>query len=107
MEYKEKNGIDSLFDEKNEDDIVLTNGNGESVAFHKIAFIPLEKKTYVILQPVEKMEGVGEDEALVFSIETNDDGVQYLSLSTDSDAIDKAFEIYYKLFDEANSDDGK
>lgn len=90
--------IDCLYDEDNNDIIFLLNEKGEQIGFEQIALIPLKEKTYVILKPVEKMEGVGEDEGLMFSIEdSKDDGQEYLVLVADEKIIDDVFDIYEDL----------
>ena len=44
------------------------NEKGEKISFEQIAVIPLEERIFAILKPIEKTEGVGEDEALVFEV---------------------------------------
>ena len=97
-----KNPIDSLFDEDDNDPIVLFNEKGEKISFEQIAIIPLEENVYAILKPIEKTDGVGEDEALVFEVVEPEDeeDEEYLNLVSDIDTIDKVFEVYNKLMDE-------
>jgi uncharacterized protein YrzB (UPF0473 family) len=97
--------IDALYDEENCDVIVLFNEHGEPVSFEQIALIPILSQTYVILKPVIPFEGMGEDEGLVFSIETNESGEEYLALATDEDVIDQVFKIYDALMEGENVDD--
>lgn len=89
--------IDALYDEENNDVIILKNENGEDIAFEQIALIPKKEKTYCILKPVQPLEGMGEDEGLVFSIEVNEDGDEYLALVVDEQIIDEVFEVYDEL----------
>lgn len=92
-----QNPIDALFDEENNDAIILFNEKGEEIAFEQIALIPLEK-TYAILKPIQPMEGVGENEGLVFSIEVNEEtNEEYLALVVDEAIIDKVFDVYDEL----------
>lgn len=101
-ENKELNPIDKLFDDNNSDPIVLFNEKGEEVSFEQIALIPLEERIFAILKPMEKTEGVGEDEALVFEVlegETEEDE-EYLNLVSDMGIIDEVFKVYDKLIDE-------
>ena len=91
------NPIDALYDENNNDAIILFNEKGEEVAFEQIAIIPISEKVYAILKPVIPMEGLGEDEGLVFSIEQNEDGEEYLELTVDADIIDAVFTVYDAL----------
>ncbi len=101
------NPIDALYDEDNNDAIVLMNENGEEIAFEQIALIPMTEKVYAILKPIIPIEGLGEDEGLVFSIETNAEGMEYLSLVLDDDIIDKVFAIYDELVEEAENEENE
>ena len=91
------NPIDALFDENNDDLIILFNEKGEEIAFEQIALIPIEKTVYAILKPVKPMDGLGEDEGLVFSVEKNAAGEEYLALVTDEGIIDAVFSVYDEL----------
>ena len=96
-----QNPIDALFDEENNDAIILFNEKGEEIAFEQIALIPLEK-TYAILKPIQPMEGVGENEGLVFSIEVNEEtNEEYLALVVDEAIIDKVFDVYDELVEDS------
>ena len=92
----EKNLIDILLDENDNDNVILYNENGEEVEFMQIAIIPLDEIVYAILKPVEPMEGLGADEGLVFTI--NEDCEEpFLELEVDLEIIDKVFDIYEDL----------
>ena len=92
--------IDQIFDENNTDPVVLYNEHGEPVRFEQIALIPLEGQVYVILLPLQVMEGVNEGEGFVFEI-TQLDGEETLLLVDDFTIIDKVFDIYESLLEEA------
>ncbi len=102
MSEQEKNPIDRLFDENDTSPISLYNEKGEMVDFDQIAIIPIEEQIFAILKPVNEMEGLDEDEALVFEIVEPEDEEEedYLNLVSDIDLIDKVFESYNKLMDE-------
>ena len=97
----EKNPIDRIFDENDSDPIILYSENGEEIAFEQIALIPLDGRVYVIMQPVELMEGMSDDEALVFEI-LDKDGETVLSVLLDDEIIDAVFARYDILWAEAN-----
>lgn len=101
----EKSIIDCLFDENNNDDIILMNERNERITFHQIAVIPMDKMTYVILEPATKMEGVNEGEGLVFEINEDENGNERLMLCTDEKMIDQVFDVYNEMVDDANEDD--
>ena len=106
MAEEVKNPIDCLYDEDNNDAIILFNEKGEEIAFEQIALIPQKEKTYAILKPIQPMEGVGEDEGLVFSIETSkEDGQEYLVLVTDEGIIDDVFKVYDELVAEEEGEE--
>ena len=100
MNNEYQNPIDALFDEENNDVIILLNERGEEIPFEQVAIIPLGK-TYAILKPVQPMDGLGKDEGLVFSVEINTQtNEEYLALVTDMDIIDKVFDVYDTLVEE-------
>jgi len=90
--------IDMIFDECNDENIILYNENGEETEFEQIALIPMDGATYVILKPVVLLPGMEEDEAIVFRID-NKDGEEMLTIVLDDGIIDGVFEIYYRLLD--------
>ena len=102
LEEVVKNPIDCLFDEDNNEPIFLFNEKGEKVEFEQIALIPVEERIFAILKPVEKIEGIGEDEALVFEVVEGEEDEEddYLNLVSDVELIDKVFDVYNKLIDE-------
>ena len=95
--------IDMLLDEKNTENIKLYNEENKEVEFEQIALVPIENKTYAILKPVEAMEGIADDEALVFVIDEIDDE-DCLVIVDDDKIIDKVFEEYYAMLDEQGVD---
>lgn len=95
--------IDMLLDENNTENIKLYNEENQEVEFEQIALVPIEEKTYAILKPVEKMEGIADDEALVFVIDEIDDE-DCLVIVEDDAVVDKVFEEYYKMLKEEGID---
>ena len=101
MSNEYKNPIDALYDDENSDPIILFNEKGEEIAFEQIALIPIGEKTYAILKPIQPIEGLGENEALAFSIEVNQEtDEEFLMLVTDEKIIDDVFAIYDELVEE-------
>lgn len=80
--------------------ITLTTSEGEEVDFIEIAGIAYEGKFYLILQPVELLEGMGEDEALVFEVYKDENGNDKLEIELSDPVIDAVFEEYNRLLDE-------
>ncbi len=81
------------------DDIVtLTTDEGEDIKFEIVAEIALGEDFYAIMQPVQPLDGVGEDEALVFRIIEADDGDEY-ELVIDDDILDSVFDSYNAMIE--------
>ena len=87
--------------EPGEDIITLRSANGEDIDFIEIAGIAHEGKFYLILQPVELLEGMEDDEAFVFEVKTKDDGGSEMEIVLDEDIIDAVFAEYGKLYEQA------
>ena len=94
------NQIEKILDENNEDNIILFDDDNNPVEFEQVAVIPMDDSVYVILVPVTPMEGVGEDEGVVFVIEEDDEGEALLSLVVEDDVIDAVFNEYDSLLEE-------
>ena len=101
LDEKELNILDILLDEDNDDAITLYDENDKAVRFDQVAIIPFKEKLYAILKPIDDMEGVADDEAIVFLIEEKEDGDAELVIETDEPTAMKVFDEYYKLLDEA------
>lgn len=98
-ELKDINVIDRLLDENDEEPVTLYDENDKETEFEQVAIIPLNEKIYVILKPITKIEGVADDEGLVFVIEEIDDE-DMLVLVDDDEIINKVFDVYYQLLKE-------
>ena len=95
--------VEALLDPDNDENIILYNEKDEAVEFIQIAIISLNNNLYPILKPAQPMEGLSEDEALVFVI-AEVDGENALLLESDDAVIDAVFEDYYRLLREAGVD---
>ncbi len=92
--------MDNHFECLEEDIITLTSADGEEIDFENIAGIAYNGKFYAILQPVELLENMDDDEALVFEVMKNPDGSENLNIVLDDDIISHVFEIYNEMLDE-------
>ncbi len=91
--------IQMILDENCTDNITLYGENGNPMEFEQIALIPIEDMgVYTILKPVN--DGIlKEDEALVFQILQDEEGL-YLEVSADDAVIDRVFEEYSSALNE-------
>lgn len=89
--------IAALLDKNNTDPIFLYNEDDDLVEFEQIAVIQCEGRLYCILKPVEHMEGVADNEALVFHIDQDEDSDDILTMVVNDGIIDAVFDSYHKL----------
>lgn len=99
----EEDIIDILLDEENKDPIVLTDDKGRKLAFEQVAVIPYEQKLYCVLKPLDHIDGVADDEALVFYVDEgeNEDDDPVLRIEDDELKAIDVFMEYYDLLDAA------
>lgn len=89
--------------EENQEDeniVTLIGEDGEEVDCYEVAFILYKNESYSVLQPVELLEGMEEDEALVFKVTAGDEDEENFELVTDDEIIDGVFAEYEKLLAE-------
>ena len=77
--------------------MTLYDEDDNALEFEQIALIPLGEALYAILRPAAPMEGLEEDEALVFLLDEEDEMV---TLVTDEEIGTAVFDEYYKLCEE-------
>ncbi len=101
----DKKDDDILKDDASVDDdddiITLVTANGEQIDFCEIAGIAHKGHFYAILQPVELLDGMDDDEALVFKVTRGEDGQDKFEIELDDEIIDAVFAEYNRLLDNA------
>ncbi len=92
-------------DEFADDDIVtLLSADGEEIDFVEIAGIAHKGNFYAILQPVELIEGMADDEALVFKVSRNENGEDKFEIELNDEIIEAVFAEYNRLLDNIQND---
>lgn len=79
-----------------EEVITLYDDNNNEVAFNEVAVVEYQGDFYALLQPVEPMEGLGEDEAIIFKVIQKDDETDEFEPVTDESVLDAVFNEYLK-----------
>lgn len=94
--------IDILLDEENKEPIVLRDGNGRKLAFEQIAVIPYDQKIYCVLKPIDHIDSIADDEAIVFYVDEGkcEDDEPTLRVEIDELKALEVFEQYYNLLEE-------
>lgn len=93
--------LDVILDESNNEDLVLQNEEGRQIRFEQVAVIPYNEKIYVILKPIDKLEGVEDDQAIVFLADETKRPTVLVPEQDEATAV-KVFDEYYNLVEEAN-----
>lgn len=101
--------LDVLLDQDNREPIVLMDENGKELTFEQVAVIPYEVKKenrlYCVLKPMDKIEGIGEDEAIVFLVDTDAEGNSVIKVEEDEEVAIAVFDKYYDLLEEAQKEE--
>lgn len=103
--------LDVLLDSENRDPIILMDEKGKQLTFEQVAVIPhevrKENRLYAVLKPLDKIEGIGEDEAIVFLVDTDDNGNSVVRVEEDEEIAIAVFDKYYDLLEEAQKEEKK
>ena len=100
--------LDVLLDEKNTAPIYMTDENGRQLKFDQVAVIPYgEEDLYCILKPLTKLEGIADDEAIVFKVEEDKEGNAILRVEENEQIAIAIFDQYYNLIEEAEKSNKK
>ena len=103
QEMEREDILDILLDEDNKDPIVLIDNNGRRLSFEQIAVIPYNDKIYCVLKPIDKIDNIEDDEAIVFYVEEEEGKEPVLMVETDEKTAISVFDEYYNLLDEADA----
>lgn len=104
---EEKDPIEAILDPQNTENIILYDENDKPTEFEQIALIPLNNSVYVILKPVEKMEDVDDDEAIVFELVDDAENGDVLNIVMEEEVAKQVFEEYKKMIEAEDEDKDK
>lgn len=89
--------IKDFYSAGNNSSIELINDENQKVRFEPVALIPINNSHYMILLPIDKMEGVGENEGVIFEIKTLAGIGKCLSFVLEPEVVDIVFDEYERL----------
>ena len=96
---EEMTNLEKLLSEDNSDNIILYDEDDKPIEFLQIALIPQGDELYAILAPAAPMEGIADNEAIVFHINMED---EELEVVTDEALGAAIFAEYEALLEEEN-----
>ena len=91
------NIVDVLLDDNNTAPVIMYNDDGKEVKFDQIAVIPLGEELYCILKPITKIDGIADDEAVVFKVVEEKGREPFLSVERNEFVAIQVFDAYYDL----------
>lgn len=97
--------LDLLLDENNYSPITLYDDEDKEVSFEQIAIIPDGDNLYAILKPIDELDGIADDEAIVFAVDFDEDDSSMLVVEENKEIAMRVFDKYHQLLDEEESKD--
>lgn len=89
------NLYDMLLKNDDAEPIRLVDDDGCEALFKRVSVTMRGGKLYCILKPITPMEGVADDEAIVYYVEVSPDRPPYLKMETDDIVALEVFADYY------------
>ena len=88
-----------------EEDIVeLTTDDGKKLKFFFVGTIEYKGKNYSAFEPAEEIEGLSEDDLIIFELSGDDEETADLLPIEDEKLLDEVFEEFCKVLDEDEED---
>ena len=88
-----------------EEDIVeLTTDDGKKLKFFFVGTIEYKGKNYSAFEPAEEIEGISEDDLIIFELSGDDEETADLLPIEDEKLLDEVFEEFCKVLDEDEED---
>lgn len=95
--------LDVLMDENNTDPIILYAKDNRPLKFDQIAVIPYgDEELYAFLRPISHIDGISEDEGVVFRVIENEDGEAALIVEQDEERVKDIYNRYLELIAETD-----
>lgn len=99
---KKNDIVKTLLDENNHEPIIIYDEDNREIRFEQVAALPMFGTLYAILKPIDNLDGIDEDQALVFLVDYDEDGNSFLMIEHSEEIAMKVFEEYQRLLDNYN-----
>lgn len=85
--------------------ITLEDEKGNDVDFYHVATIDYKDEWYVFLQPCKELDGIAEDEVLIYKLGADEDGEDTFIPIEDEEELNAVFNEYLKESEECDCED--
>lgn len=88
-----------LLDDDNKEPIILQSNDGKDIPFEQIAVIPYEEKLFCVLKPLVALEGISENDCIIFRVVVSEkeDENSYLVVEESEQVAEAVYEKYIEL----------
>lgn len=91
-----------------EEDIVeLTTDDGKKLKFYFVGTIEYKGKNYSAFEPAEQIEGIEEDDLIIFELSGDDEETAELLPVEDEGLLDEVFEEFCRVLEEDDFEEDK
>lgn len=104
MKEKKKSVQEEILEES--DIVELVDENNKVLKFHHIGTLEYKKNWYAVFQPAEAVDGMDDDEVVIFAVTSDKEDSDILSPIEDQDLLDEVYEEFCRLMEE-EADDGE
>lgn len=85
--------------------VTLIDEDDNEVQFEHILTLEIDNKEYVLLSPLEPMEDLGQDEAIVLRIEQDENGEDIYVSIDDEDEMQAVYDAYMEIISDEDDED--
>ncbi|AEE95885.1 DUF1292 domain-containing protein [Mahella australiensis] len=85
--------------------VTLIDEDDNEVQFEHILTLEIDNKEYVLLSPLEPMEDLGQDEAIVLRIEQDENGEDIYVSIDDEDEMQAVYDAYMEIISDEEDED--
>ena len=86
--------------------VELVDDGGRKMKFYHIGTMDYKDECFAFFQPAEEIEGVNEDEVVIFMISEDESGKEVLLPIEDEDKLDAVYEEFCKVMEEEDEECG-
>jgi len=84
--------------------VELVDENGRSVEFEHLMTLEHKGSDYIVLYPLDEIEGVDDDEVMIMRIESNGEEDTYFPVE-DTKILEEVFAIFMEMFEDFDEED--